>query len=145
MSAAGPSALCPPDISLGVRNELILIVWAVFFFRFIIVSDLSGVDKQEIESTILHVLHPITLLFTLHSDTLTITSLLPESPFELLLGGAGRGHVDGEQELLEVDVAVLVRVEGPEDVVAELLGIPRGEEHLVHVNELDCIGVVSQV
>ena len=126
----------PPDISLGVRNELILIVWAVFFFRFIIVSVLSGVDKQEIESTILHVLHPITLLFTLHSDTLTITSLLPESPFELLLGGAGRGHVDGEQELLEVDVSVLVGVERAEHVVAELLRVTAREEQLVHVHEL---------
>ena len=51
VSAVGPSVLCLPDTSLGVKNELILIVWAVFFFRFIIVSDLSGVDKQEIEST----------------------------------------------------------------------------------------------
>ena len=49
--AVGPSALCLPNISLGVKNELILIVWPVFFFRFIIVSDLSAVDKQEIEST----------------------------------------------------------------------------------------------
>ena len=64
-------------------------------------------------------------------------SFLPERPLELLLGGAGGGDVDGEEELLEVDVAVLVRVEGPEDVVAELLGVARGEEHLVHVDELD--------
>ena len=41
--------------------------------------------------------------------------VLPERPLELLLCGAGGGDVDGEQELLEVDVAVLVRVEGPED------------------------------
>ena len=38
---------------------------------------------------------------------------------------------------LEVDVAVLVGVEGSEDVVAKLLGVAAGEEHLVHVNELD--------
>ncbi len=62
---------------------------------------------------------------------------LPECPLELLLGGAGGGDVDGQEELLEVDVAVLVRVEGPEHVVAELLGVARREEHLVHVDELD--------
>ena len=43
--------------------------------------------------------------------------VLPERPLELLLRGAGGGDVDGEQELLEVDVAVLVRVEGPENRV----------------------------
>ena len=39
--------------------------------------------------------------------------VLPEGPFELLLGGAGGSDVDGEEELFEVDVAVLVGVEGP--------------------------------
>ncbi len=62
---------------------------------------------------------------------------LPECPLELLLRRSCRGDVDGEQELLEVDVPVLVGVEGPEDVVAELLGVAGGEEHLVHVDELD--------
>ena len=47
-------------------------------------------------------------------------SVLPERPLELLLRGAGGGDVDGEQELLEVDVAVLVRVEGPEDRVISI-------------------------
>ena len=46
--------------------------------------------------------------------------VLPERPLELLLCGAGGGDVDGEQELLEVDVAVLVRVEGPEDMVISM-------------------------
>jgi len=60
--------------------------------------------------------------------TVTIHIVHPESPFELLLGGAGRGHVDGEQELLEVDVSVLVGVERAEHVVAELLRVATGEE-----------------
>ena len=46
--------------------------------------------------------------------------VLPERPLELLLCGAGGGDVDGEQELLEVDVAVLVRVEGPENRVTSM-------------------------
>jgi hypothetical protein len=62
---------------------------------------------------------------------------LPESPLELLLGSTGACHIDGQQELLEVDVAVFVRVEGSEHVVAKLLGVSAGEEHLVHVNKLD--------
>lgn len=37
---------------------------------------------------------------------------------------------------LEVDEAVLVHVEGAEDVVAELLCVAAREEHLVHVDEL---------
>ena len=48
-------------------------------------------------------------------------TVLPERPLELLLCGAGGGDVDGEQELLEVDVAVLVRVEGPGDRLDVLL------------------------
>jgi len=62
---------------------------------------------------------------------------LPESPFELLFGSSGACHIDGQQELLEVDVAVFVGVEGSEHVVAKLLGVTAGEEHLVHVNKLD--------
>ena len=38
---------------------------------------------------------------------------------------------------LEVDVTVLVHVERPEHVVAELLGVAGREEHLVHVDKLD--------
>ena len=66
----------------------------------------------------------------------TYLSLLPESPLELLLGRAGGGDVDGKEELLEVNVAVLVGVERAEHVVAELLGVAAGEEQLVHVDKL---------
>ena len=52
---------------------------------------------------------------------------LPERPVEFLLRAAAGGDVDGEQELPEVDEAVLVRVERPEDVVAEVAGVARGE------------------
>ncbi len=61
----------------------------------------------------------------------------PEGPLELLLRGAGAGDIDGKQKLLEVDVSVLVGVEGAEDVVAELLSVARREKHLVHVDKLD--------
>ena len=36
---------------------------------------------------------------------------------------------------LEVDVAAVVRVEGPEDVLAEGHGVAAGKEHGVHVHE----------
>ncbi len=80
-----------------------------------------------------------------HTHTLTtgmITTLLylmwvlPEGPFQLLLRGTGGRHVDGEQELSEVNESVLVGVKGSEHMVAELLGVARGEEQLVHVNKL---------
>ena len=67
---------------------------------------------------------------------LKLLSLLPESPFELLLWRAGRGDVDGQQELLEVNVAVLVGVERAEHVVTELFRVAAGEEQLVHVDKL---------
>ena len=59
----------------------------------------------------------------------------PERPVKLLLWAPVRGDVDGEQELGEVDVAVLVRVEGAEDVLAELRGVARGEELGVDLDE----------
>ena len=63
--------------------------------------------------------------------------VLPEGPFEFFLWRSRAGDVYRQQELFEVDEAVLVGVEGSEDVVTELLGVPGGEEHLVHVDELD--------
>ena len=59
----------------------------------------------------------------------------PERPVEFLLWTPVRGDVDGEQELCEVDVAVLVRVEGAEDVLAELGGVARREELGVDLDE----------
>jgi len=61
----------------------------------------------------------------------------PEGPFQFFFRCAGAGDVYCKEELLEVDEAVLVGVEGPEDVVTELLGVAAGEKHLVHVDELD--------
>lgn len=37
---------------------------------------------------------------------------------------------------LKINVSVFVHVESSEDVIAKLLGIPRWEEHLVHIYEL---------
>ena len=59
----------------------------------------------------------------------------PERPVEFLLWAPVRGDVDGEQKLGEVDVAVLVRVEGAEDVLAELGGVARREELGVDLDE----------
>ena len=59
----------------------------------------------------------------------------PERPVKFLLWAPVGGDVDGEQELSEVDVAVLVRVEGAEDVLAELGGVARGEELGVDLDE----------
>ena len=59
----------------------------------------------------------------------------PKRPVEFLLWAPVGGDVDGEQELGEVDVAVLVRVEGAEDVLAELGGVARGEELGVDLDE----------
>merc|ERR1719431_187111 len=50
----------------------------------------------------------------------------PEGPVEFLLCGPAGG---------EVDVAVLVRVEGAEDVLTEITGVPLGEESAVDVDE----------
>ena len=60
----------------------------------------------------------------------------PESPFELLFWRPRRGDVDGEQELFEIYEPIFVRVEGAEDVVAELFCVATREAQLVHVNEL---------
>ena len=62
---------------------------------------------------------------------------LPEGPFELLLSCSSTGHVNGQQELFEVNVTILVSVEGSENMIAELLSIATREKHLVHVDELD--------
>ena len=59
----------------------------------------------------------------------------PERPVKFLLWAPVGGDVDGEQELGEVDVAVLVRVEGAEDVLAELGGVARREELGVDLDE----------
>ena len=41
----------------------------------------------------------------------------------------------GQQELFKVDIAVVVLVEVPEDIVTELLGVGRHEAGAVHVHE----------
>jgi len=69
-------------------------------------------------------------------NTVAVHVVHSESPFELLFRRARRGDVDGEQELFEIYEPIFVRVEGAEDVVAELLRVATREEQLVHVNEL---------
>ena len=60
---------------------------------------------------------------------------IPECPVELFFWTAAGGDVYGQEELLEVYVAVLVGVERPEDVVAELVGVAGGEALAVDVHE----------
>ncbi len=59
----------------------------------------------------------------------------PEGPIELLLRTSTGGDIDGQEELLEVDVAVVIRVEGPKDVIAELIGVARRKTFAVDVHE----------
>ena len=62
-------------------------------------------------------------------------SILPESPVEFLLGTTAGRDVYGKEELLEVDEAVLVRVEGAEDVVTELVSVACGEALAIDLHE----------
>lgn len=62
---------------------------------------------------------------------------LPEGPLELLFGSSRTRDINSQKELFEVDVSVLVGIEGSEYVIAKLLCVSTGEKHLVHVDELD--------
>jgi len=59
-----------------------------------------------------------------------------ERPLELLLRLPCRGDVDCQQELLEVDLAAVVRVERAEHVLAELVGVALREEAGIDFEEL---------
>ena len=65
----------------------------------------------------------------------SVSTHIPECPVELFFWTAAGGDVYGQEELLEVYVAVLVGVERPEDVVAELVGVAGGEALAVDVHE----------
>ena len=60
---------------------------------------------------------------------------LPESPAQLLLCCSTWSDVDGKKKLSEVDVAVPIRVERPEDVVAEVPGIATWETLAVDLHK----------
>jgi hypothetical protein len=66
----------------------------------------------------------------------TIDVIHLERPFQFLFGLSGGCDVDGEKELLEVDLAAVVRVKGPEDVLAELGGVALGKETGIDFEEL---------
>ena len=59
-----------------------------------------------------------------------------ERPLQLLFGFPCRRDVDGEQELLEVNLAAVVRIERAEDVLAELVSVSIGKETRVDFEEL---------
>ena len=60
-----------------------------------------------------------------------VTLILPE----LLFRRSRSGHVCGHHELLEVDGAVAVLVEDPEDLVDEEFGVADRKDHRVHVQD----------
>jgi len=95
------------------------------------VCGLHGAGSQHVVDGLYDLCH-----FLLINDPVAVHVVHPEGPFQLLLRGARRRDVDREEELPEVDEAVLVRVEGSEDMVAELLGVAAREEQLVHVHKL---------
>ena len=51
----------------------------------------------------------------------------PESPAKFFLGASTGGDVNGQEEFFEVNIAVIVLVEVPEDIVTELLRVGRHE------------------
>ena len=57
----------------------------------------------------------------------------PEGPVQLLLRAAAARHIDRQQELLEVDGAVAVRVEGAKHVDTKLLGVAGRETLAVNL------------
>jgi len=58
-----------------------------------------------------------------------------ERPLEFLFWFARRRDVDRLQELFEVDLAAVVRVERPEHVLAELVGVALWKETRVDLQE----------
>jgi len=67
---------------------------------------------------------------------ITVHVIHLECPLELLLRLPCRGDVDCQQELLEVDLAAVVRVERAEHVLAELVGVTLREEAGIDFEEL---------
>ena len=69
-------------------------------------------------------------------DTHTVNvSFLPECPIQLLFWRSTWCDADSKKELFEVDVAVSIRVERPEDVVAEVPGIATWEALAVDLHK----------
>ena len=60
---------------------------------------------------------------------------LPECPAQLLLCCSTWSDVNCKKKLSEVDVAVAIRVKGPEDVVAEVPSIPTWEALAVDLDK----------
>jgi hypothetical protein len=55
---------------------------------------------------------------------------------ELLFETSAGGDAEGADELLEVNLAAIIRIEDVEDVVRELSGVAEREELLVYPTEL---------
>ena len=68
--------------------------------------------------------------------SVTVDVIHLERPLEFLFRFTCRCDVDCQQEFFEVDLAAVVRVERPKDVLAELLGVALWEEARVDLQEL---------
>lgn len=74
--------------------------------------------------------------FALADGPVAVHVVEGEGPLELLVGLARRGHVQGDDVLLEVQGAVTVGVEAPEHMLGVGLGVGLGEELGVDLLEL---------
>jgi len=68
--------------------------------------------------------------------TVAVDVIHLERPLQLLFWFTSRRDVDGQQELLEVDLAAVVRVERSEHVRAELVGVALRKEARVDLEKL---------
>lgn len=59
-----------------------------------------------------------------------------EGPIQFLLGLTPRGYIDRQEEFIEVYLAGVVLVEGPEDMRAKLVRVAGREEAAVDLDEL---------
>ncbi len=60
---------------------------------------------------------------------------IPESPIEFLLWLSTRCDINGQKKFFKVDEPVVIRVERPKHVVAELVGVAHRETFAVDVHE----------
>ena len=67
----------------------------------------------------------------------------PESPVEFFLWTATACHINCQEELLEVNDSILIRVKSSKDMTTELLGIPSWETLAVDLTEVVRVQLAS--
>jgi len=108
----------PPEDSLGSRLRGLVLVQRDLVRPHHVVDRLHDLRHLlQIDPTVpIHVVHA-------------------KSPIQLLLWASAGGDVDGEEELGEIDGSVFITIEGTEDMITEVVGVPRGEALAVYVHE----------